>query len=289
MRPTFQLLAKQCCIVQVPPRIAIDAGAGTRVGSHRTNNEDGHYVDSEGHIAVVADGIGGALAGERASQMAVNLLPRGVSSGATGNESSEEAVFDAIGEAFAEANAEIIRVARQNIQFHRMGTTAVMALVIGPRLHVASIGDSRAYLVRGTRIEQLTTDHTIAQALVEAGTITREEALRHQWRNVLSKYLGSDVVDNAPDTRVVDLQGNDRILLASDGLTNVVEDRTMLRILQENSDAQEAASALIHAAKQQNAHDDATCVVLFVKELEEPALSEWCYDSGCGIGLAIKT
>ena len=79
MRPTLpgpKLLAKQFCIAEVPPRLAIEPGACTQVGSHRANNEDGHYVDSEGHAFLVADGIGGALAGERASQMAVDLLPR---------------------------------------------------------------------------------------------------------------------------------------------------------------------------------------------------------------------
>jgi protein phosphatase len=165
-----------------------------------------------------------------------------------------------------------------------MGTTAVMALVNSPRLYLASIGDSRAYLVRGGRIEQLTVDHTMAQALVDAGTISRTEALRHQWRNVLTKHLGSEEADNAPDVRVVDLQGNDRILLASDGLTDVVEDRTMLHILQDNPDAQGAATALIQAAEQKNAHDDATCVVLCVKELDEPVWPDWRYGSGGRIG-----
>jgi protein phosphatase len=220
--------------------------------------------------------------------MAVDLLPRCLSSVATEAASSEEEVFALIREAFTDTNSAILRAARQTIQFRKMGTTAVLALVIGPRLYVASIGDSRAYLVRGGRIEQLTVDHTMAQALLEAGAIPRKEALRHQWRNVLSKFLGSEDPDNTPDVRLVDLQGGDQIVLATDGLTDVVDDQTMMHILQENFDAQEAATALIQAAEQKNAHDDATCVVLFVQELDEPASPEWSHDSGVGIGRAIR-
>src|SRR5262245_8557965 len=190
MTSTFRLLTRQCCLADSPDRLAIDAGAGTRVGSQRQNNEDSYSVNAEEHIFVVADGIGGASAGEKASRMAADLLPRRLSPIASASDVSEEEVIEIIRAAFDETNAAILRAGRHYHQFHRMGTTGVMALIIDSRLYVASIGDSRAYLVRCGRVEQLTVDHTMAQALVEAAVISRNEALRHRWRNVLSKYLG---------------------------------------------------------------------------------------------------
>jgi protein phosphatase len=273
-------------MAEIPVRIAIGAGVSTRVGSRRANNEDAHYLDPEGRVFVVADGIGGAAAGERASQMAVDLLAHDVGAVATQVGDSEEEVFDVIRTAFADTSRAIRRAARQNIQYHRMGTTAVMAFVTGPRLFIASVGDSRAYLVRANQMQQLTVDHTVAQALVEAGTMSRNEALKHPWRNVLCKFLGSEQADNAADLRVVPLQEGDQIVLATDGLTDVVDDPTMLHILQENSNAQDAATALIQAAGQEDARDDATCIVLFARELDAPACTEWRYDSGRRIGLA---
>jgi protein phosphatase len=273
----MKLMARQCCIAETPARITVNAGACTRVGSSRQNNEDAHYVDSEGHVFVVADGIGGATAGEVASQLAVSLIPQIVCTIGPEPDVSEDeiVVFERIRAAFAETNAAIRRVARQNIELPKIGTTAVTAFILGPRLYLASIGDSRAYLIRTGQIQQLTVDHTMAQALVEIGVISAKAALRHQWRNVLSKFLGTDEPASEPDLRVVDLNAGDQIVLATDGLTDVLDEQSVLQILQGQSDAQGAATALIQAAAQKKARDDATCIVLYVKDLDEPASLEW--------------
>src|SRR5262249_1207054 len=108
MRPALRLLARQYCMADVPTRIEIDAGASTRVGSRRMHNEDSHYIDSNGHIFVVADGIGGSSAGEKASRMAVTFLQRRVRSALSLAEGSEEEVLEVIRAAVAETNAAIL-------------------------------------------------------------------------------------------------------------------------------------------------------------------------------------
>jgi protein phosphatase len=271
----MRLLTTQCFLDDFERRFAIDAGARTRVGNRRSNNEDAYFVDPDERVFVIADGIGGASAGEMASQTAVDLLPRYVSSIIAQPRASEDQVTEALAAAFAKTSATILKIAQRTPHLHRMGTTAVMAVVVGPRVFVASIGDSRAYLIRAGQIEQLTVDHTAAQALVQAGVISREAAVHHQWRNVLCKFLGNGEPGNTPDVRVVDLQADDQLILATDGLYDAVEPQAMPAILSESSNAQLAADALIAAAAANKARDDATCVVLAAEEIADPAATEW--------------
>src|SRR5207302_1474550 len=123
------------------------------------------------------------------------------------------------------------------------GTTVVLAVWRkgSSVLYVAGMGDSRAYHLRGKKIEQLTVDHSIAQALVEAKTISAEEARTHRYRNVLWKYLGSAEVGDGPDVKVVQIQAGDRFLLCTDGLCGVVSDEQLLNFIADKADVQECA------------------------------------------------
>src|SRR5262245_52643803 len=267
-----------------PSPIAIRAGACTRKGSARRNNEDGNFIDTDGHIFLVADGVGGSSAGEKASRMAVDLLPRLLANIAEDIEMSDEEVFEALRAAFAETNAEIVAEGHDNTRLHKMGTTAVLGLVHVNRLFVASVGDSRAYLIRRNRLQQLTRDHTMAQALVDAGTISAEEASQHKWRNILSKSLGNQDSECLPDVRALDLQDGDRIVLATDGLTDVIDDQSISSIVRETANAQLAADTLIEEAEQNDGPDDATCVVLFVGDVDEPSPTHWWHHAGGRFG-----
>ena len=139
----------------------------------------------------------------------------------------------------AAANQEILGLSVVQTEFNNMGTTVVLALFRGDRVYVAGIGDSRAYRVRDGQIEQLTKDHSLAQALLEAGTITAEELPNHKFNHVLYLYLGSKDARGGPeDVRVAEVRPGDRFLLASDGLTGVVADAQLAEVVARSDDPQ---------------------------------------------------
>lgn len=260
-------------------------GVVSATGNVREHNEDNFYVpglpsvhggngsddDRPGPIAegpaglfLVADGMGGQLAGEKASQMAVELVPEHVRK-RLGEEDDEKAFRRAIRDAVAEANKEILAQSYLVQEFANMGTTVVLALFRGHRAYIAGIGDSRAYRLRHGRLERLTTDHSLAEALVGAGTIRPEDAENHKFRHVLYNYLGcKDARDGPDEIRVVDVRAGDRFLLASDGLTGVVRDSVIADVMLACDDPQRAAQALINRALENRSKDNITCVVIQV-------------------------
>jgi serine/threonine protein phosphatase PrpC len=133
-------------------------------------------------------------------------------------------------------------------------------------MFVAGVGDSRAYLIRGNKIEQLTVDHSLAQALVEAKTISVEEARGHRFKNVLWKYLGTKEVGEGPDVKVVDIQVGDRLLLCTDGLSGAVADDQVLQCVQDNPEVQKCADALGQLALDLGSRDNVSCIVIEVLE-----------------------
>jgi protein phosphatase len=133
-------------------------------------------------------------------------------------------------------------------------------------LHIANLGDSRAYLMRGKKIEQLTVDHSIAQALVEAKTISAAEARTHRYRNVLWKYLGSNEVGEGPEVKAVQIQAGDRLLLCTDGLSGVVTDEQLVNFLRDHADPQECADGLGQLALDCGSKDNVSCIVIDVGE-----------------------
>jgi protein phosphatase len=216
-------------------------------------------------LFLVADGMGGQQAGEEASRMAVEIIPKEVAKrlGADGTE--VKAIQSAIRDSVAEANQEILGSSGAVTEFTNMGTTVVLALFRNDRVYVAGIGDSRAYRLRGGRLEQLTKDHSLADALLEAGTITNEELPNHKFKNVLYLYLGSKDARGGPeDVRVLDVLPGDRFLLASDGLTGVVRDDDLARILSSCDDPQKAARVLTDQALANDSKDNVTSMVIHV-------------------------
>src|SRR5258707_14581378 len=196
------------------------------VGSHsaqgvRPNNEDRFVVAPEHDVFVVADGIGGQDLGEQASGLAAEIIPKVVHVRLAANEDAPQAVRRAL----AEANEAIVHAGRNQPVGRRMGTTAVLAVRRDDQVYVAGLGDSRAYLIRGNRVDQLTVDHSVAQALVANGTLTPEQARHSPWQHVLHKFLGCAEMSEGADVRPFTPQAGDRLLLATDGLSNhVAED-----------------------------------------------------------------
>jgi len=246
--------------------LALNIGKCTLLGNYRENNEDSieAKVFADMTVCIVADGMGGQAAGEVASKRAIDALPRELRKNlpsATDNEQDNTILRRAV----VQANEEIIALAALDRDYRNMGTTVVVALWRkGPELFIANLGDSRAYLIRDNIIEQLTIDHSLAQALVENKTISPAEAKEHRFRNVLWKYLGSKEVGDGPEVKVVPIQPGDRILLCTDGLTGAVNDEQILKFVTENPDVQACADGLGQLALEQGSRDNVSCIVIDV-------------------------
>jgi PPM family protein phosphatase len=237
----------------------IAAFAASDVGRVREQNEDSLYKGAT--LFAVADGMGGHQAGEIASGMALQPVEE-----LDGQHFADAgAAQQALVEAITEANRSVVEEATANPERRGMGTTLTAVMVRDGRLHVAHVGDSRAYLLRdGERISQLTTDHTLVEQLIQEGRLSRDEASTHPQRSVITRAIGVDrsvQVDSLPP---LELQPGDQVLLCSDGLTGPVEDAEIADILADIDDGDAACRALIDAANDSGGPDNITVVLLRV-------------------------
>jgi protein phosphatase len=256
--------------------VSLRIGKCSLLGNYRENNEDAvavrEYDQASGAsltACIVADGMGGQAAGEKASQMATESIPQTLAQLLPPARSPEE-VRKIIRQAVCQANEEIMELGQRDRDYRNMGTTVVMA-VWNPDfrddcLFVAGVGDSRGYLIRDGKIDQLTTDHSLAQALVEAKTISPEEAREHRFRNVLWKYLGTKEVGEGPEVKTLFVRPGDRVLLCTDGLSGVVADDRLLEAIQEHDDPQQCADSLCQLALDSGSRDNVSCIVVEVTE-----------------------
>lgn len=229
----------------------------------RPNNEDRYVVDDQHRIYLVADGMGGQEAGERASGLAAEIIPRVVQDRLSNRDDPSRAVQLAL----AEANEAIVQAGRDQPVGRRMGTTAVVAVQNDNQIYVAGLGDSRAYLVRGDRVEQLTVDHSVAEALVNNGTLTAEQARNSPWQHVLYRFLGCAEMTEGAEVRPFAPQAGDRLILASDGLTNHVSEDDLRQGAKEFGDPQSWCDSLVETALARGSRDNVTCIVVaFDKE-----------------------
>jgi PPM family protein phosphatase len=249
--------------------LALSIGKCTLLGNYRENNEDSIDVKQfpDMTICLVADGMGGQAAGEVASKRAIEIVPRELKKHLGPSVSSDD-TKTIIRRAIVQANEEIMAMAALDRELKNMGTTIVLTLWRkgSSQMYVAGMGDSRVYLIRKDKIEQLTVDHSIAQALVEAKTISAAEARVHRYRNVLWKYLGSAEVGEGPEVKVVSLQAGDRFLLCTDGLSGVAPDEQLLTFCKEKADVQECADGLGQLALDQGSRDNVSVIVVEVVE-----------------------
>ncbi len=223
----------------------------------RLNNEDRFVVDMPRRIFLVADGMGGQDRGEVASGMAAEIIPQVVSQCLDNNQPADRALTRAM----EQANEAIVDAGKHQPEGRRMGTTAVVALQREGQVYITSLGDSRAYLIRGEQIEQLTVDHSVAQALVLSGALTPEEARHSPYQHVLHKFLGCAALNESADVRPFIPEAHDRLLLASDGLTNHVTDDD-LRQARQFADPQEWANHLVQVALDRGSRDNVTCIIV---------------------------
>jgi PPM family protein phosphatase len=249
--------------------LTLSIGKCTLLGNYRENNEDAIDVKlfPDMTICIVADGMGGQAAGEIASKRAIEVVPRELKKNLAGALSHDQ-TKTIIRKAIVQANEEIIAMAALDRDLKNMGTTIVMAVWRqgSAVIHVANLGDSRAYMIRGKKMDQLTVDHSIAQALVEAKTISAAEARVHRYRNVLWKYLGSSEVGEGPEVKAVQIAAGDRLLLCTDGLSGVVSDEQMLNYLRDQTDMQACADGLGQLALDSGSRDNVSVIMIEVTE-----------------------
>lgn len=246
----------------------LNIGKCSLLGNYRENNEDSievkQYPDMT--VTVVADGMGGQAAGEIASKSAIEIIPRELRKNLTPNLNGE-GVKAVIKQAVAQANEQIMAMGALDKDIKNMGTTVVLAVWRkGSEMHIAWAGDSRAYLVRDGKIKQLTVDHTIVQALVDAGTISAAEAKDHRYKHVLLKFIGGKDFGDGPDVNIVPIQAGDRILLCTDGLTGAVPDEQLGTEISADLDVQACAERLGQLALDQGSRDNVSCILLEVVE-----------------------
>lgn len=227
---------------------------------HGKANEDSYHVGDSAFA--VADGMGGHLAGEVASALALESLT--ALDGRVYADSG--AALGALRDAVSAANQRVVSKAHDAPSYRGMGTTLTAVMVEGRRAHIAHVGDSRAYLLRDGVFSQLTTDHTLVQRLIDEGRLTTEEAAHHPQRSVVTRAIGvEDTV--SVDAMTLDLHAEDRILVCSDGLTGPVTDSAIAKILSQE-DLDRIPDDLIDAANDAGGPDNVTAVVIAFDALE---------------------
>ncbi len=227
-------------------------GAKSDVGRVREANEDSFLIADP--LFVVADGMGGHIAGDVASSTAVKVIQD-----ESGDASSENP--GTLTKIISDANATIWDKAQSDPALRGMGTTCTLVLVDEDRVHIAHVGDSRAYRLRDGQLEQLTEDHTLVGRMVQEGRLSREEAQHHPQRSIITRALGVDQ-DVQVDLETVELSAGDRLLLCSDGLSSMVEDDSIESVLASESDPQRVADRLIDVANEAGGDDNITVVVI---------------------------
>jgi protein phosphatase len=268
-------------------RVRLDAAGLSSRGRVRSDNQD-HYLvarvgrsldtlitslpdgevpvrfDETGYVMMVADGMGGAAAGEVASRMAISTLvnilldiPDWIMK--LDDAGTEELMRRAIGY-YRDVDEALVRRGEAEPELSGMGTTMTVAYCVGRDLFIAHVGDSRAYLFRNGRLQQLTRDHTHVQMMLDAGTISREEAATHQLRHVLTNVLGGNAELKDVDIDRLGVADHDRLLLCTDGLTEVVGDQEISEILGRMKSPELACRSLVDLALERGGPDNVTVV-----------------------------
>ena len=243
------------------------AAGDTHVGRMRAGNEDAFLVDVERGVFLVADGMGGHAAGEIASELATRAvgltLVEGVDRGL-----QADALAAAMVESFRVADAAISQHVLNAPDTRGMGTTVTACVVCTDGTYrLGHIGDSRAYLMRGGRLAQLTTDHTWVQRQVDSGRLTPSAARRHPFRHIVTRALGADGSET-PDLIAGQLLAGDLLLLCSDGLTGMVPDRQLARILPLEIRLEDRVAELIDQANRRGGRDNITAILVEFYEVE---------------------
>lgn len=236
--------------------------AKSDIGKAREMNQDSFYVSSEEDevkLFILADGMGGYKGGEIASSIVVNCTKNYIINNISKIKKEKEEFLNLINSAVEYANLIVHEKSKEDIELHDMGTTLDICLIYNNRVFIGHVGDSRVYRIRKNIIRKLTTDHSYVEKLVKEGTITKEEAYNHPKKNMLMKALGCNTLVE-PDVMCKGFLKDDILLMCSDGLTNMIKDNEIYKILLENPE--DPATALIKKANENGGYDNITTIIV---------------------------
>lgn len=234
----------------------------TDIGERRRINQDYVFCEENAigklpNLFIVADGMGGHNAGDYASRFCVEFFTQRI------KESDLTSPIAMIEAAITKTNENLRSKAQEQSELEGMGTTFVAATIFDKEMYVANIGDSRLYVI-GNEMKQITEDHSLVEAMVKTGELGRDEARVHPNKNIITRALGANVTVE-PDFFEVNLEEGDTVLMCSDGLTNMLEDEMIEKIIRENSDHLEtAAETLVNCANQNGGKDNIAIVIIKV-------------------------
>jgi serine/threonine protein phosphatase PrpC len=232
------------------------------------------HSSDRSHLFVVADGMGGHAAGEKASALAIDSVESFILETfkwfAQCKGKEQDQVLADFQSALGRANARILAEAADRPELHGMGTTLTLAYSLNNELFVAHVGDSRCYLCRHGTLYRLTRDHTLVEDMVRHGALPAEQAARHRWRHVITNAVGGDSAEVTVEVHKVRLESGDRVLLCSDGLTEMVPEEEINQILQTDAEPEQACRHLVSRANEAGGKDNITVVVAHFRAASEP-------------------
>jgi protein phosphatase len=244
--------------------VHITCAGRTDVGIIRSGNEDNFLMVPDKGIFIVADGMGGHAAGEVASEMAVRVIAREIGSLQGLN---DEQVAERMRLSIRAANGAIFERTLTEHDKRGMGTTVTGLTLFGNRFLLGQVGDSRAYLLRDGKLTQVTKDHSYVQEQVDAGYLTPEQARTHPYSNVITRCVGANA-DVMPDIYVGSVRQGDLFLLASDGLTGMLEDPQLAEIMKSGRQPQEQVDMLIDEANRHGGLDNITAIMVRIDQVD---------------------
>ena len=274
-------------ITRAPVALTVTAFGITDCGKVRKSNEDQFLIaelskrmqvwqtslpepqlqvgEERAHLLLVADGMGGHRAGERASAIAVAAIEQFTLNTFrwffASDSPGAQKVLAQFQSALSEADAKIVEEAAENPELHGMGTTLTMAFQLGAQLCIVHVGDSRAYMYRAGQLHQLTQDHTLVAEMVRNGAIQQEQVANHHLRHVITNVVGGPHPGVKVEARAFQIQAGDRLLLCSDGLTEMLTSDMIIAALNEDTAPERAARALVAQANDLGGRDNITIVV----------------------------
>lgn len=238
------------------------AFAMTDIGKEREINEDYYYISEEKNgmkLCILADGMGGYKGGEIASKLATISVREYIELNFAKVDSSTENIKELIRRAMNYANEQVFEKSRETEELNQMGTTLEICMIVGEKIYLGHIGDSRIYRIRRNVIRRITTDHSYVEGLIKDGTITKEQAFHHPEKNILTKALGCAKMIE-PDITIKEFLPGDIILMCSDGLTNMLKETEIFDIVKDNVET--ACNRLIKRANELGGYDNISIILV---------------------------
>jgi len=240
----------------------MEAFAKSDVGKAREMNQDYYYIspsESNINLFILADGMGGYSGGEIASRLATISVKNYIESNFENLQKEKDEILKLIKSSMEYANMVVYEKSKEEKELEAMGTTLEVCLIYNNRVYIGHVGDSRIYRMRKDILRKLTIDHSYVEKLVKDGTITKEQAVNHPKKNMLTKALGCTPFVEA-DVTVKGFIKDDIILMCSDGLTNMLQENEIYNIIQENY--KEAPQKLVEKANENGGYDNITAIVI---------------------------